>query len=47
MHDIGYDGDDPEHERQDILDSIKKDKNPDEPEIVKQKNEYKIQTQRK
>jgi len=47
MHDLKLDGDEPEWDKQDVLDSIKKDPHSDQPEIVRQRNEYKQQQARK
>lgn len=47
MDAIKYTGDDPGYEIQDTLDQIRKDPNPDQPEIVKQRNIYKREVEKK
>lgn len=47
MQDLKLDGDEPEWEKQELLDSIKKDLNPDQPEKVKLQQDYKQQLERK
>jgi len=43
MHDLKQVGDEPEWERQDMLESIQKDKSDNQPEIVRLRNEVRSQ----